>query len=68
MSAEGKFLIYCIEIYKAEKRMTGQDVIKLFKHYDVMDYIMSCYGALHTTGDTFIIEDIDRFIDIRKTG
>ena len=68
MSIEGKFLIYCIEMYKAEKNISGQEVMNLFKLYGVMDYILSCYGALHTTGAAFIIEDIDRFIEVRQAG
>jgi len=30
MSAEGKFLVYCLETYKAAKNMTGKQVIDLF--------------------------------------
>jgi hypothetical protein len=67
MSKEIKFLIYCLEIYRANKDMTGRDLIHLFERYDVMDYILSGYGALHTTGALYIIDDIDRYIDYRKT-
>ena len=63
MSAEGKFLVYCIEIYKHSKNMTGKQVMELFKRYSVMDYILSCYEALHTTGAGYIIEDIDIFME-----
>jgi len=66
MSAKGKFLIYCIEMYKATKQMTGKQVIELFKTYGVIDYIMSCYEALHTTGIEYIIEDIDIFLEARQ--
>ncbi|MCL2811684.1 MAG: DUF3791 domain-containing protein [Clostridia bacterium] len=65
MSAEGKFLVYCIEIYKAAKQMTGRQVIEMFKHYGVTDYVLSCYEALHTTGASYIIEDIDLFMEAR---
>jgi len=63
MRREGKFLIYCIEIYRAAKGLTGQNVITLFKQHNVFDYILSCYPALHTTGANYIIEDIDLFIE-----
>jgi len=66
MSAEGKFLVYCLETYKAAKNMTGKQVIDLFTHYGVTDYIMSCYEALHTTGLEYIIEDIDLFVEARQ--
>ena len=66
MSAEGKFLVYCLEIYRAAKNMTGKQVIEIFKRYGVIDYILSCYEALHTTGPGYIIEDIDLFLEARK--
>ena len=66
MSAEGKFLVYCLETYKAAKNMTGMQVIEMFKLYGVIDYILSCYEALHTTSINYIIEDIDIFVEARQ--
>ena len=63
MSREGKFLVYCLEMYRAAKKLTGKQVIDLFKQYGIIDYVMSCYEALHTTGTNYIIEDIDLFIE-----
>jgi hypothetical protein len=63
MSTEGKFLVFCLEMYRAAKNMTGKQVIKLFKRYGVTGYVISCYEALHTTGTNYIIEDIDLFIE-----
>ena len=57
MTIEGKFLVYCLEIYRAEKKLTGKQVITLFKQYDVIDYIMSCFGALSTTGKKYRSEE-----------
>ena len=66
MSAEGKFLVFCLEIYKAAKNMSGRQVMELFKRYGVTDYILSCYEALHTTGTNYIVEDIDLFLEARQ--
>jgi len=66
MSKEGKFLVFCLEIYKAAKQMTGKQVIDLFKRYNITGYVMSCYEALHTTGTNYIVEDIDLFIDAQQ--
>jgi hypothetical protein len=60
------FLAYCVEIYKRAKNMTGRDVFNLFEKYGVLDYVTDCYGALHTTGAQYTIEDIDEFIASRK--
>ncbi|MDR0469884.1 MAG: DUF3791 domain-containing protein [Peptococcaceae bacterium] len=66
MSKEGKFLVFCLEMYKAAKHLTGKQVIDLFKRYDITGYVLSCYEALHTTGTNYIVEDIDLFIEARQ--
>lgn len=66
MSKEGKFLIYCTEQYKSAKGLNGRQVSALFTKYQVWDYIYSCFEALHTTGEKYIVEDIDLFIEAEK--
>ncbi len=66
MSREGNFLIYCVEQYKNAKKLTGKQVSELFNKYRVWDYIYSCFEALHTTGDNYIVEDIDLYIEARQ--
>lgn len=66
MSEAGKFLVYCIETYKTAKQLTGKQVMELFTEYEVCEYIFDCYEALHTTGDNYIINDIDMFIKERQ--
>ena len=63
MSKQGDFLVYCTELYKAEKNLTGKQVSELFTRYRVWDYIYTCFEALHTTGANYIIQDIDLYID-----
>ena len=63
MSDNVEFIAYCLEEYKASKSMTGKEVITLFKNYNIIDYIVSCYGALHTMGGLAITEDIDSLIE-----
>lgn len=62
MSKEGNFLVYCTERYKSAKGLTGKQVSELFSRYEVWDYIYSCFEALHTTGENYIIDDIDEYI------
>lgn len=66
MSREGDFLVYCIERYKSAKGLTGIQISELFSKYSVWDYIYSCFEALHTTGENYIIEDIDLYIKERQ--
>ena len=63
MSSNAEFIAYCVEEYKAAKGMTGKEVIMLFNQYNIMDYIVSCYGALHTIGGLAIAEDIGSLIE-----
>jgi hypothetical protein len=63
MKSNAEFIAYCLEEYKAAKGMTGKEVITIFKQYNIIDYIVSCYGALHTMGGFAITEDIDSLIE-----
>ena len=66
MSKEGRFLVFCIEIYRSAKNLKGKEVMQLFQKYNVCEYIMDCYGALHTPGENYIINDIDLYIEARQ--
>ena len=68
MSSNAEFIAYCLEEYKATKGMTGKEVIALFKQYNIIDYIVSCYGALHTMGGLAITEDIQSLIESMEKG
>ena len=66
MTRQGDYLIHCVETYKNAKHLTGRQVAKLFTDYRVWDYIYSCFEALHTTGDEYVVEDIDLYIEARR--
>jgi len=66
MSREGEFLVYCIEIYKMAKSLTGREVMNLFEQYRVPEYVRSYFEALHTTGEKYIVNDIDLYIKARQ--
>ena len=63
MNGNAEFITYCLEEYKAEMGMTGKEVIELFKKHNIIDYIVTCYGALHTMGGHAITEDIQSLIE-----
>jgi len=62
MSGNAEFIAYCIEEYKAAKGITGKEAITFFKKHNIIVYIVTCYGALHTMGGLTIAEDIDSLI------
>ena len=66
MTSQGKFMIFCAEQYKRAKQLSGRQLSDLFDKYRVWNYLYDCYEALHTTGTSYIIEDIDLYIDVRK--
>ena len=62
MSEEGKFLVFCMECYRAEKGISGREVSELFVKYGVSDYVMRYFDSLHTTGVKYIVSDIANYI------
>jgi hypothetical protein len=66
MTSQGKFMIFCAEQYRRAKQLSGRQLSDLFDKYRVWNYLYDCYEALHTTGTSYIIEDIDLYIDARK--
>lgn len=37
--------------------------MNLFRVYGVLEYIDSCYGALHVMGADYILDDLESLID-----
>ena len=62
MNSNAEFIAYCLEEYKAAHLMTGKEVITLFIKYNIIEYIVKCYGALHTMGGLAIADDIHSLI------
>ena len=65
MSKEVNFAVFCLESYKRHRHLTGKDTVKLFVDYGVLDYIREFYDVLHTTGDSYINNDIDIYLRSR---
>ncbi len=63
MTNEGNFLTYCVEQYMYEKGMSGRRVMDLFSKYNVLDYIYNSCDPLHEQKATYIVEDIDIYIE-----
>lgn len=66
MSKTLQFKAFCFEAYRADKKMTGREAMRLFKQYGVLDYLGKFFDVLHTTGREYIVDDIDGFISARK--
>lgn len=60
------FTVFCLESYKQAHHLTGKTALKVFNDYKVFDYIKSFYDVLHSTGQDYIVEDIDVYINSRR--
>jgi hypothetical protein len=56
------FLGFCVEIYKTEKKMSGQDAFNYLYRTGATDFIAKCYEGLHVTSPLYIIDCIDEYI------
>lgn len=59
------FIVFCMEIYKSKKSITGKEVYRIFEKYGVLNYLQEGYEVLHTQGDSWIVDDIDEFLRVR---
>jgi hypothetical protein len=60
------FLAFCVEIYKHEKGMTGQEAYNYLADSGATEYIVECADGLHMTGSLYIIDSIDEYIASRR--
>ncbi|WP_444645481.1 DUF3791 domain-containing protein [Caproiciproducens sp. R1] len=66
MSGTVEFKVFCLEAYKNAHQINGAAALDAFHKYGVFDYINSFYDVLHSTGQQYIVEDIDLYIKARQ--
>ena len=62
LKGEVWFLASCVELYKDEKGISGQDAYNYLKRTGALEFIITCWDGLHMTGSLYIIDSIDEFI------
>lgn len=60
------FISFCIEQYKNQKGLTGEEAARILGQYGVLNYLNTHFKVLHTQSKQWIMADIDEFIEIRK--
>lgn len=60
------FISFCIEQYKNAKAIDGAEAMEIFSKYGLLEYLEEHYKILHTQNHHWILEDIDKFLEIRK--
>jgi len=66
MTNKMNYTIFCLESYKTAHNLTGKEVIDIFSRYNIIDYVKSFYDVLHSTGQEYIVDDIDKYISSRQ--
>jgi len=61
-----QFELFCLESYKIAKGITGRMALNDFKRYQVFNFLSSGYDVLHTQGKSYIIDEINDYIERRK--
>jgi hypothetical protein len=56
------FLASCVEIYKDEKGISGQEAFNYLNKTGAVNFIADCWEGLHMTGPLYIIDSIDEYI------
>lgn len=62
------FLSFCMEQYKNEHKISGEEVATLFERHGVLSYLKDNFEVLHTQGHRWLMEEIDELIDKQKNG
>jgi len=62
MSKKADFLVYCLEIVKRARGLSGRQVYTLFEKYDLFNFVTDFYELLHVHGESYILEDIEERI------
>ena len=60
------FVAFCIEQYKHAHNISGREAMRMLNSYGVLDYLVEHFEILHTQSKQWILEDIEKFIRIRK--
>ena len=61
------FLASCIELYKDEKGISGQEAYHYLRRTGAMDFIIRCWEGLHMTSPQYIVDSIDEYIRASAT-
>jgi hypothetical protein len=66
MDNQTKYLIFCMEVYKQYRRLTGKQVYEMFKKFHFDEYIIDLYELLHVQGTRRLLEDLDEYQAIQE--
>lgn len=56
------FVTFCIEQYAEHKKISGNEVFKLFEDNGVIKFLIEDYEDLHGQGFEYLLKLIDQFL------
>ena len=59
------FLALCVELYKIEKGLNGQEAYDYLRKNNAVDFIINRWEGLHMTSPLYVVDSIDEFIEAR---
>lgn len=62
-----EFKIFCFEAYKARHGLKGVQTLEEFERFGVFEYLTEFYDVPRAFGKEYLVDDIDRFIEKRRT-
>jgi len=65
--SEVLFLTSCVEIYKSEKGLSGQEAYNYLKETGALGFIIECWDGLHMTSPQYIVDSIYEYIQNHKS-
>ena len=60
------FYAFCLEKYKDFSNLSAEETLLNFRKYHVFDFLCDGFDVLHTQGESYIVSEIDMFIQARK--
>ena len=61
MNERVKHLIFCMETYKQQRKLTGAEVYEVFRKYNFIEYIIDLFELLHIQGTRRLMEELDEY-------
>jgi len=65
-SKELLFLTFCVENFKSASGKTSEEIMSLFKKFDVFSFLKNNFEQLHTQSKEYIISTIEKFLKTAK--
>lgn len=57
-----RFILFCLENYKINHRISGAKALHDFQKYDVFSFLEAGFDVLHTQSRNYLVSEINQYI------